>query len=88
VLFEESGHSRMPVYAETLDDPRGMVHIRDVSGTSRAPPRSKKGGAQSGGNAGAPAALDLAGVDLERRSATSNLIRPVLFVPPSMLAPT
>jgi CBS domain containing-hemolysin-like protein len=29
-LFEQSGHSRMPVYAETLDDPRGMVHIRDV----------------------------------------------------------
>src|SRR5690606_12662406 len=29
-LFEESGHSRMPVYADTLDDPRGMVHIRDV----------------------------------------------------------
>lgn len=29
-LFETSGHSRMPVYNETLDDPRGMVHIRDV----------------------------------------------------------
>ena len=30
VVFEQSGHSRMPVYSETLDDPRGMVHIRDV----------------------------------------------------------
>ena len=30
IVFEQSGHSRMPVYAETLDDPRGMVHIRDV----------------------------------------------------------
>jgi nucleoside-diphosphate-sugar epimerase len=29
-LFESPGHSRMPVYDETLDDPRGMVHIRDV----------------------------------------------------------
>ncbi|WP_244327909.1 transporter associated domain-containing protein [Roseibium sp. RKSG952] len=29
-LFEESGHSRMPVYDETLDDPRGMVHIKDL----------------------------------------------------------
>ena len=29
-VFEQSGHSRMPVFAETLDDPRGMVHIRDV----------------------------------------------------------
>ena len=30
VCFEESGHSRLPVYGETLDDPLGMVHIRDV----------------------------------------------------------
>jgi len=29
-LFRESGHSRMPVYVETLDDPRGMVHIKDM----------------------------------------------------------
>lgn len=29
-LFQESGHSRMPVYEETLDDPRGMVHIKDL----------------------------------------------------------
>jgi CBS domain containing-hemolysin-like protein len=28
-VFRDAGHSRMPVYAETLDDPRGMVHIRD-----------------------------------------------------------
>ena len=28
--FEESGHSRLPVYGETLDDPHGMIHIRDV----------------------------------------------------------
>ncbi|WP_150496120.1 CBS domain-containing protein [Roseibium aquae] len=28
--FRESGHSRMPVYVETLDDPRGMVHIKDL----------------------------------------------------------
>ncbi|QLF69211.1 HlyC/CorC family transporter [Peteryoungia desertarenae] len=29
-VFDETGRSRMPVYAETLDDPRGMVHIRDL----------------------------------------------------------
>jgi CBS domain containing-hemolysin-like protein len=28
-IFRDAGHSRLPVYAETLDDPRGMVHIRD-----------------------------------------------------------
>ncbi|MCU0820271.1 MAG: hemolysin family protein [Beijerinckiaceae bacterium] len=29
-LFQSAGHSRLPVYGETLDDPKGMVHIRDV----------------------------------------------------------
>src|SRR5262249_7274795 len=28
--FVEQGHSRMPVYRETLDDVVGMVHIKDV----------------------------------------------------------
>ena len=28
-IFQTAGHSRLPVYNETLDDPRGMVHIRD-----------------------------------------------------------
>ncbi|WP_424362101.1 CBS domain-containing protein [Methylocystis parvus] len=28
-VFRDAGHSRLPVYLETLDDPRGMVHIRD-----------------------------------------------------------
>jgi len=28
--FRKSGHSRMPVYRETLDDPIGLVHIRDL----------------------------------------------------------
>ncbi|MGL5445820.1 MAG: hemolysin family protein [Rhabdaerophilum sp.] len=29
-MFLSAGHSRLPVYGETLDDPKGMVHIRDV----------------------------------------------------------
>ncbi|GJL95718.1 MAG: ion transporter [Hyphococcus sp.] len=31
-LFAEAGHSRMPVYRGDLDDPVGMVHIKDVVG--------------------------------------------------------
>ncbi len=31
-LFREAQHSRLPVYRETLDDPTGVVHIKDVLG--------------------------------------------------------
>lgn len=28
--LKEAGHSRLPAYKETLDDPIGMVHVKDV----------------------------------------------------------
>ncbi len=30
-VFRESGHSRLPVYADTLDEPIGMIHLKDVA---------------------------------------------------------
>ena len=84
VMFEQSGHSRMPVYAETLDDPRGMVHIRDVlAHITRASQVRKVRGSRK---APPPAGLELAGLDLSRTIGELALIRTVLFVPPSMLA--
>lgn len=82
--FEQSGHSRMPVYSETLDDPRGMVHIRDVLAHITKIARVKKG--RTSRKTPAATVLDLAQVDLARTIGDLNLIRPVLFVPPSMLA--
>ncbi len=35
-LFKEAQHSRLPVYRETLDDPTGLVHIKDVLGLMEA----------------------------------------------------
>jgi magnesium and cobalt transporter len=29
-VFREAQHSRLPVYRETLDDPLGMIHIKDL----------------------------------------------------------
>lgn len=29
-VFEEAQHSRMPVYRETLDQPLGMIHLKDM----------------------------------------------------------
>ncbi|MFV0298586.1 MAG: CBS domain-containing protein, partial [Hyphomicrobiaceae bacterium] len=31
-LFQDGGVSRIPVYHDTLDDPRGMVHVKDLLG--------------------------------------------------------
>ena len=89
LLFESSGHSRMPVYAETLDDPRGMVHIRDVvayvTRTGRKRTRRKRN-ADGEMPPAAVSGLDLAKVDLARTIGELKLTRNVLFVPPSMLA--
>lgn len=86
LAFQESGHSRMPVYSESLDDPRGMVHIRDVlnhitrsaqataSETGVPEPKTKVSGA------------DLGRVDLAQTIEQLDLIRTILFVPSSMLA--
>src|ERR1700733_11203725 len=42
-LFESAAHSRLVVYNETLDDPEGIVHIRDLLAfmTARASTRPK-----------------------------------------------
>jgi magnesium and cobalt transporter len=29
-VFREAQHSRLPIYRETLDDPIGMIHVKDV----------------------------------------------------------
>ena len=81
--FEKSGHSRMPVYRETLDDPVGFVHIKDLIGYAiegaRATPRDGKPSPEP-----APADIDLRKVDLTRPLAKSGILRNILFVPPSM----
>lgn len=97
VIFEESGRSRMPVYNEGLDDPRGMIHIRDLLAyvTKQARNRRRSGKAQAAVPATAPAekaprapkaSFDLSRVDLGKSLEEAGIIRQLLFVPPSMLA--
>lgn len=82
-MLEQSGRSRVPVYGDTLDDPRGMVHIRDVLGHITRTARQKK---QRGARKQPAGELDLANIDLSKTIAELGIVRPVLFVPPSMLA--
>ena len=80
-LFRTAGHSRLPVFDDSLDDPRGMVHIRDflefIAGQAKAEPSA---------GLSEPAFHDLGAVDLTMTLAATKIMRPVLYVPPSMPA--
>lgn len=66
--FRDAGHSRLPIFKETLDEPIGMVHIKDIMPylMLNAKGRSAK--------------------TYKDRKILNTIKRPVLFVPPSMLA--
>jgi CBS domain containing-hemolysin-like protein len=84
-LFESAAHSRLVVYNETLDDPVGMVHIRDLIAYFTARARvSEETNAKR--KKPFPAGLDLRAIDLKTHLSKANLIRKLLFVPPSMPA--
>jgi len=66
--FKEAGHSRLPVFKETLDDPTGMVHIKDVLPYLMLDAKGRSG------------------KTYPKKKVIQYIRRPVLFVPPSMLA--
>jgi CBS domain containing-hemolysin-like protein len=70
-VFRQAEHSRLPVYHETLDDPRGMIHIRDLMSwiTTAA-------------EAGDDTQIDLGNVDLAGRRLDQHHAR--FYVPASM----
>ena len=72
-VFREAEHSRLPIYRETLDDPSGMIHIRDLMSWITTEAEG------SGGEK-----LDLGAVDLSREIGSINITRELLYVPPSM----
>ena len=37
-LFREAQHSRLPLFRDTLDDPTGLIHVKDVLGLLEAEP--------------------------------------------------
>src|SRR6267142_1599579 len=84
-LFESAAHSRLVVYNETLDDPEGIVHIRDLLAFMTARARTIDAG-KTKRKKPLPAGLDLRAVDLALPLADANIIRKLLFVPPSMRA--
>jgi CBS domain containing-hemolysin-like protein len=79
-LFRTAGHSRLPVYGETLDDPRGMIHIRDFLVFLASDPRFGLDGA-AGDDSRPNTALGL-----DTPLSEAGIVRPVLYAPPSMPA--
>lgn len=82
MVFEKAGHSRLVIYNDTLDDPVGMVHIRDLIGymTAHATIDPAKNAKR---RKPLPAGLDLKAINLATPLTTAKIVREVLFVPPS-----
>jgi hemolysin (HlyC) family protein len=97
-VFGEAGVSRIPLFNETLDDPRGMIHIKDLFRWLLKEAAGETFFDQPIAAADAPEStrpsadedatryLDLARVDLSRPISVTKIRRPVLYVPPSMPA--
>ncbi|BBB95537.1 CBS domain containing-hemolysin-like protein [Bradyrhizobium elkanii] len=84
-LFESAAHSRLVVYNETLDDPEGMVHIRDLLAFMTAKARVTDA-TKTKRKKPFPAGLDLRSVDLALPLSEASIIRKLLYIPPSMRA--
>jgi CBS domain containing-hemolysin-like protein len=91
-MFHKAGHSRVPIYHGTLDDPRGMVHIKDLMSLiiTQATKVSKKlrskkaGESNASGTDAAPQELRFSQVNLSLPVGDAEIRREALFVPPSM----
>ena len=68
VAFKEAAHSRLPVYKETLDEPLGMIHIKDLMPLLMLNAKGRNGKTYAA------------------KKVAAGILRPVLYVPPSMLA--
>jgi CBS domain containing-hemolysin-like protein len=97
--FGEAGVSRIPLFSETLDDPRGMIHVKDLfrwltreagdeavnTRIAVAPRGAEDGDGEKSDKPAAPAAyLEFDRIDLSRPITSAKIRRPVLYVPPSM----
>jgi CBS domain containing-hemolysin-like protein len=100
--FDAAGVSRLPLFRETLDDPRGMVHIKDLTrwliGEALGRPASEghipSAVARGSGERPVLASAasqgvpvpDLGRANLSKTIASTKLRRPMIYVPPSMPA--
>lgn len=75
-IFAKVGHSRLPVYRDTLDEPIGMVHVKDLMVWLLE--QGKTNTADDG--------LNLGAANLSKTLADVGILRELIFAPPSMSA--
>lgn len=75
-LFGKAGHSRIPVFRDSLDEPQGMVHVKDLLGWIMGQSQH----AESSG------ARHLEKVNLGTSIVNSGIVRELIFAPASMSA--
>jgi len=75
-VFADAGHSRVPVYRDTLDDPLGMVHVKDLMGWVISQGKVDDNDDQ----------INLGAADLSKPISETQIMRELLFAPPSMSA--
>ena len=84
-VFEVAGHSRLVVYKDTLDDPAGMVHIRDLIAFMAARAADQAAAADATAKSKTDA-LNFANIDLAMPLTVAKIVREMLYAPPSMPA--
>jgi len=84
-VFEVAGHSRLVVFNDTLDDPTGMVHIRDLIAFMAAH-ASNDSNSVGEGEPAPPSTPNFADVDLNMPLVAAKIEREILYAPPSMPA--
>ena len=88
-IFSEANHSRIPIFKDTLDDPCGMVHIKDLMrwltvGEKASPAKKQSNG--RGVMAATKTKPKRKAPNRNTKISNTKIIREVLFVPPSMPA--
>ncbi|MEM9471943.1 MAG: hemolysin family protein [Pseudomonadota bacterium] len=81
--FLEAGHSRLPIYHDTLDEPLGMIHIKDFLEWLNS--KDKRVRPKQGAKKSVPI-LSLSAADLKTPVSELGIMRELLYVPPSMPA--
>ena len=89
-VFEGAAHSRLVVYNDTLDDPTGMVHIRDLvafmAARAASAPAAPAAAAERPTDEPQLALLDFSKIDLSVPLSATKIVRELLYAPPSMPA--